>query len=607
MSQNSQDRFNRLFPHRVPPSNVSTGLSIAERELLEYDERRQPALKPQAIEAPEEEDDYVLSQASTRSSQKRSTINQAQRGSIPGTNPNAAAFVPFGISKGGLSATTLDQDDDDYHVEPSSSNTSLIGRFCLFNLVVRFPYKYMQDPDSAVSREFFAAEKVYERNWDMHYLRDPASSKLLTFVPIKQVEQLTADINTKFRLKTRVPPYPFQISFYEGTPSPTRLGTVNCKQDMVNLLDNVPSAFDDDDDGELPATATKAQQEDYAIWQEKLERAVEAQKNKKSTSRNKELKRKMRIASDIKALSRTQQYLGLRTEDATAVGTELDTSNPVPYPFRDEPVFVSVDVESWESDHSLITEIGITTLDTRDLIDLEPQKWNSKIRSRHFRIKGREHLVNHRFVNGHPEHFQFGTSEFVPIDDAARAVDSCFTYPFSAGFECQGPERDENGMLLQRLPNPPAHDSSLANEKRNVILVGHGIDGDIHYLANLGCTVVTESFQFFETLDTTILYRSYKGGINTTGLATVCQDLGIHAFFLHNAGNDARYTLEALVKIALVANPQEAVQKVVQQMPPTLMEQAQKEEESISFEEQNKRYLEKAGAVENERIDHTDW
>jgi hypothetical protein len=41
------------------------------------------------------------------------------------------------------------------------------GHFCIFQLVAKFPYKYMVDADDRVSRHFFANNKFYNRIWDM--------------------------------------------------------------------------------------------------------------------------------------------------------------------------------------------------------------------------------------------------------------------------------------------------------------------------------------------------------------------------------------------------------------------------------------------------------
>ena len=41
------------------------------------------------------------------------------------------------------------------------------GHFCVFSLVQKFPYKYMNDGNDRVSRRFFASDRFFERKWDM--------------------------------------------------------------------------------------------------------------------------------------------------------------------------------------------------------------------------------------------------------------------------------------------------------------------------------------------------------------------------------------------------------------------------------------------------------
>jgi hypothetical protein len=67
--------------------------------------------------------------------------------------------------------------------------------------------------------------------------------------------------------------------------------------------------------------------------------------------------------------------------------------------------FVSVDIEAFERDQKCITEIGISTLDTEDLIGTTSGgarsiNWGEKIVSRHFRIREYGHLRNKAFVEG---------------------------------------------------------------------------------------------------------------------------------------------------------------------------------------------------------------
>ena len=75
-------------------------------------------------------------------------------------------------------------------------------------------------------------------------------------------------------------------------------------------------------------------------------------------------------------------------------------------------VFVCVDVEANERNSAQITEIGVATLDTRDLKSLLPGEsgtnWLGKIRARHFRIDEYKHIRNTEFVSGCPDRFEFG-------------------------------------------------------------------------------------------------------------------------------------------------------------------------------------------------------
>lgn len=75
-------------------------------------------------------------------------------------------------------------------------------------------------------------------------------------------------------------------------------------------------------------------------------------------------------------------------------------------------VFVCVDVEAYERNTKLITEIGIATLDTEDITSVVPGEggtnWISCIRARHFRINEHKHLNNVDFVAGCADRFEFG-------------------------------------------------------------------------------------------------------------------------------------------------------------------------------------------------------
>lgn len=75
-------------------------------------------------------------------------------------------------------ADEADHTDDESELDPASHDlpalsnadqqaTLNMSHFCQFNLVARFPYKYIEDENDRVSRHFFANNKFFEREWDM--------------------------------------------------------------------------------------------------------------------------------------------------------------------------------------------------------------------------------------------------------------------------------------------------------------------------------------------------------------------------------------------------------------------------------------------------------
>jgi hypothetical protein len=54
-----------------------------------------------------------------------------------------------------------------------------------------------------------------------------------------------------------------------------------------------------------------------------------------------------------------------------------------------------------------------------------------------------------------------------------------------------------------------------------------------------------------ETADTTCMWRYLRRETNPRSLGSILAELGIIGWNLHNAGNDAVYTLQAMVAIAI--------------------------------------------------------
>lgn len=201
-----------------------------------------------------------------------------------------------------------------------------------------------------------------------------------------------------------------------------------------------------------------------------------------------------------------------------------------PYSKEDSVIFICIDVEAYEHGQNTITEIGFATLDSRDLDSFAPGPnggdWMKLIRASHYRIREYKHLVNRDFVAGCPDMFQFGASEFISIKDAPSIIASHFKPPYT---------------------NPTAN---VDGAKRNIVLVGHDLPADVRYLQKIGYDVHNLS-NLKDSIDTSFMYRALRRESNPRSLGGVLSDLGLTGWWLHNAGNDAVYTLQAMIAIAL--------------------------------------------------------
>ncbi|KAL8714133.1 MAG: hypothetical protein Q9220_001861 [cf. Caloplaca sp. 1 TL-2023] len=449
-------------------------------------------------------------------------------------------------------------------------------KFCPLAAVTKWPYKFFANLDSeTIAKAFFAAGKFRMRGWTLYYIHTllSSASKPLILIPATEVQALFDDIKKELRLLVYFPSPDrepgFLLSFDEpGIPRPQYLGRLNLQHSLDDMEALIPPYKSSEND------AQRSNDRSFAAFKKKMEAAVEATRQKSKHQRDKKKKERIGIRQGwCEQLKRTQCYLGIRPraepdlldplQDPNIPQRELEralkryhlaqcldlpgliVSESAPFRFQNDVVFICVDVEAYEKEHRPITEIGVSTLDTRDLTTLPLGEggtaWMKKIRSRHFRIKETAHLHNSEFVAGCADRFEseFGVSEWISIREAPQVIASCFRPPYSAEADpvCTGSEVNGDATSLP---------------KRKLILVGHDIRMDIDYLRKIGYDVSNLS-NIIEALDTADLYRAWKHQQNPTKLGTILCDLELVGWNLHNAGNDAAYTLQALIGIAIAA------------------------------------------------------
>ena len=398
----------------------------------------------------------------------------------------------------------------------------------------------------------------------IHTLLDFHEDKPLLLIPLQEVENLFRKIHKDLGIYCRFPDitrHPgFVVDFDEG-PRPRYLGrlTENCS--LTELQAMIPDRLQEEPE--------EVGDRSFPAFRRKMEAAILAGKNRQKNVKDR--KRKDRVETKkgwCAELKRAQCYLGIRprgtVDKAAFIGDpnhsyeesqaaqeayekaaglklpDLIITNPAPYPFDQNIVFVCVDIEAYEKDRNRITEIGISTLDTLDLLTTPPgdggAEWMNKIRARHFRIAEHGHLKNTEYVTGCADNFmeKFGTSEWISLKEAPQVIASCFRHPFSTPGQYY-PYPDDfkkvgrNGSGSQYLP--PVDDTQ---PKRNIVLVGHDIKADIDFLRIMGYDV-TNLPNLLEAIDTADLFRAMKHEQQPRSLGAVLLELELVGWHLHNA------------------------------------------------------------------------
>jgi hypothetical protein len=240
--------------------------------------------------------------------------------------------------------------------------------------------------------------------------------KAVILVPTYQFQHLLDAINGKLDTQLTIPPGRnegrFKMTFgFGNTPRPRYLGRSSNPTTFRKLCKSVPGPHRDDD-------ISKAAQADIAKFRHLIARTRADRKGRKRSDKN----RAKRIASHKawgQSIKRIQRYLGLRQRVAAAdTNPVIDLNQPTAVKPENSVMFMAIDVEAWERNQDLITEVGIAMLDTADIQNIAPgdggQNWLPHIRARHLRVRENTWAVNRQYVHGCPDRFDFGFVPTVP-------------------------------------------------------------------------------------------------------------------------------------------------------------------------------------------------
>ncbi|AQZ14043.1 GFD2 (YCL036W) and YDR514C [Zygosaccharomyces parabailii] len=190
-------------------------------------------------------------------------------------------------------------------------------------------------------------------------------------------------------------------------------------------------------------------------------------------------------------------------------------------------ILFSLDIEAFERDNNVVTEIGISIYDPREnLHSLVPIK-----RNYHLVILESLHLRNQKYVCDSKDCYILGESLVLDLHRCVEFVQALVDYYMK-------PQTPEDRTWARAF-------------------VGHNLHGDLKWLRMLGVNIpedgqmdfgvqsINENKQTY-VLDTEKLYRSCYGNFGGN-LGRILRLFRIPHAFLHNAGNDAHYTLQLLM------------------------------------------------------------
>ncbi|KAK2011407.1 QDE-2-interacting protein [Colletotrichum eremochloae] len=383
----------------------------------------------------------------------------------------------------------------------------------------------------------FFDDMTEDQTWDFFYVYHPQALDRMPyiFVPTKQFQHFLDVINASIQTMLTIPPGKpgemFYVAFGSScTIRPKYIARSASHNEYRALCGAIPPPVEDD-------TCSNA----TTFGKDMLLSLLNMHNNYKDTNTKSKKKKQQKAQNRDESLYDAQLYLGLRPRagDATEKDRQIALDKPFPHARDRDVVFVCIDIEVAEEHHGTVLEIGLSILDTRDIAGVPPgengRNWVPFIKSRHLITDEHRHIRNRKYIKGCPELFNFGQvfiSEYPELSRLGPSIIAAITDLSVAGQE----------------------DVADADRRfRNVVLLGHDLRSDIAYLERIDVELWGIGGVMSRTLDTKDMYQAWRQETQGRSLAVVLTDLGIPHSNLHNAGNDAAYTMQAMLGLAVAA------------------------------------------------------
>lgn len=223
-------------------------------------------------------------------------------------------------------------------------------------------------------------------------------------------------------------------------------------------------------------------------------------------------------------------------------GVNTTTEDGVPSPTESSHqhvIFLAIDVSKSTTTRlgqgkKKLTEIGISTLATRDLVlgrargeEACLMEWAKKIRTRNLRIREWSNVQETDLVLGYEDNFkkELGNSKWISVHSAPKLIASCFGHTASPS-ALDGSSVD---ILAANISNTAVvfPEEGVEGKKCNIIVVGHRVEKKISELRDiigfdvtkLGNVIIKKAIDVFD------MFRALQQNPRTRTLHSLFQEL----------------------------------------------------------------------------------
>ncbi|KAG0051915.1 HIR complex subunit [Gryganskiella cystojenkinii] len=324
-------------------------------------------------------------------------------------------------------------------------------------------------------KEFFASEEFLNRPGVFYKGFDDYNKKWVALMSMTGVEQTRAIMNQKWS-HPFIDLYASKVTFSQVEPAP-RIPNVAAYKKFLKDVEKL--------------NKLKKTREKMVRLRGEFDRAVGLYYQSPAI-------RKKTLKEDEEG-----QDTGASETDAAALATTTPWSKMGPVPAM---WFISVDIESYERDHSKILEIGWSIWDSG--LNLFTDK--------HYAVKEYEYHRNGAYVPDRRDRFLFGETVWAPLKKCTETfqqdLEQAVTY----------------------------NQQSLAGDGA-LVLIAHDMGSDENYLRKMGVQFPEKMIKFDTQEMNSVRIGSSSGSVK---LEKLLDHFEIENYCLHNAGNDAHYTLQ---------------------------------------------------------------